>query len=235
MLPTTITSFKAPSSEVSVDGTDGFSIGDLVLMVNAGGCTLGRITQVQTVAQKLQLNPGVSAPQNPPAWGSFPTTYASGDTILNLGDPVLRTYQIGGGKLQVVETLLSAANTTPVNLVDSIVDLRALYGKDTNNDNVVDTYNMTTPTTSAQWLQVQAVKIGILARIGTHEKPTAGANCDATTATPTWSGSAVAGPVTVANPFRAINVTTVTSLDRCYRYRVFETTVPLRNIIWRVS
>ena len=235
MLPTTIASFNASSSEVSVDGTDGFSAGDLVLMVNAGGCTLGKITQVQTVAQKLQLNPGASAPYNPPAWGSFPTGYNNGDSILNLGNPVLRTFLIGSGKLRVSETLLSAGASTPTDLVDGIVDLRALYGKDTDDNNAVDTYNTTTPATSAAWLQVLSVKIGILARIGTYEKKSAGASeCDATTTVPTWSGSTAGGQIAVANPFRAISVASG-SEDRCYRYRVFETTVPLRNMIWRSS
>jgi type IV pilus assembly protein PilW len=233
MMPTTVSSFNSKSSEVSVDGTDGFKIGDLVLMVNAGGCTLGKITQVQGVAQKLQLNPGVSAPFNPPAWGNFPTSYASGDSILNLGNPTVRTYQIGSGKLQTIDALFTTGAATSVDLVDSIVDLRALYGKDTNADNVVDRYDYTTPTTSAEWLQVTSAKIAVLARIGNYEKKSVGASeCDATTVVPAWSGSAVSGPITTANPFLAISVASG-SEDRCYRYRVFETTVPLRNMIWR--
>lgn len=235
IMPTTVSSFNAKSSEVSVDGTDGFKAGDLVLMVNGDGCTLGKITTVQTSAQKLQLNPGASGPHNPPAWGDFPTTYAGGDSILNLGDPVLRTYLIGNGKLRVSEALLSTGSATPVDLVDGIVDLRALYGKDTDADNAVDSYDVTTPTSGAQWMQVLSIKIGMLARIGTYEKRSAGAtDCDATITVPTWSGSAAAGMVAAANPFRAISVA-ANSEDRCYRYRVFETTVPLRNMIWRAS
>lgn len=237
MMPTAIASFNAKSSEISVDGTDGFSIGDLVLLVNSGGCTLGKITQVQTVAQKLQLNPGASGPYNPSAWGSFPTSYAQNDTVLNLGNPILRTFLIGGnGKLRLSEGLLSAGAAATTDLVDSIVDMRALYGKDTNGDNIVDTYDATTPTTSAGWLQIQSIKIGVLARIGNFEKPsTSGGNCDATTAQPGWTGSTAGGQIAVANPFQAVDIATVTSQDRCYRYRVFETTVPVRNMIWRVS
>lgn len=228
MLPTSITNFNAKSSEVSVDGTDGFTQGDLVLMVSSTGCTLGKITQVQSVAQKLQLNPGSSGPQNPPAWGSFPSTYASGDSILNLGNPIFRTYLVSSGKLQSQDSLLQNGAATTSDLVDSIIDLRALYGKDTDNDNIVDTWDMTTPTTSAGWLQVLAIRVGVLARSGNYEKPsTSGGDCDATTAVPTWLGAGT-------NPFRAISVT-AGSADRCYRYRVFETTIPLRNMIWRAS
>lgn len=233
MMPTTISSFNAKSSEVSVDGTDGFKSGDLVLMVNSGGCTLGKITQVQGVAQKLQLNPGASAPFNPPAWGSFPTTYASGDSILNLGNPTVRTYQIASGRLQTIDSLFTTGAATAVDLVDAVVDLRALYGKDTNADNIVDTYDYTTPTTSAGWLQITSAKIAVLTRVGNYEKKSVGATeCDATTVVPTWSGSTATGQVTTANPFLAISVASG-SEDRCYRYRVFETTVPLRNMIWR--
>jgi type IV pilus assembly protein PilW len=67
--------------------------------------------------------------------------------------------------------------------------------------------------------------MGVLARIGVFEKPTSGSNCDATTTARIWSGGT----------FTKLDVTTTTSEDRCYRYRVFETTIPLRNMIWRAS
>ncbi len=235
LLPTSISSFVAASSEVSVDGTAGFKAGDLILLVNNSSptvCTLGQITQVQAGPQKLQLNPGASGPYNPPAWGSFPGTYAPGDQLLNLGNPVIRTYSINNNKLRVTDALLQVAGATPLDVVDGIVDLRAQYGKDngagggTANDGIVDEYRNTTPTSAAEWQQVLSVRVALLARIGVYEKPAGGvANCDATTTAnaPTWFGGA----------FTKIDVATVTSEDRCYRYRVFETIVPLRNMIWR--
>ena len=227
MLPTSISAFNAKSSEVTVDGTFGFQDGDLVLFVGSGGCTMGKITQVQGPAQKLQLNPGASAPYNPPAWGSFPATYANGDSILNLGNPIVRTYSIVNRKLRVTDALLQAAGNAPIDLVDGIIDLRAQYGKDTDNDNVIDTWDQTTPTTSAAWGGVLAVRMGMLARIGNFEKPTSGTDCDATLPAnaPAWVGGS----------FPAIDLATTTSEDRCYRYRVFQTTIPLRNMIWRGS
>jgi type IV pilus assembly protein PilW len=229
MMPGTISGFNASSSEITMDGTSGFRENDLILLVGPTGCTLARITQVQPGPQKIQVNPGVTAPQNPPAWGSFPTTYASGDSLLNLGNPIVRTYLIDNGKLQVRDGLLQAALPTTLELVDGIVDMRAQYGHDTNGDDAVDTWNSTTPTTSLGWTRVLAVRIGVLARIGNYEKPT-GANCDATTAAPTWSGSG-----TASDAFNKLDFATVTSPARCYRYRVFETTVPLRNMIWRAT
>jgi type IV pilus assembly protein PilW len=72
---------------------------------------------------------------------------------------------------------------------------------------------------------VLSVRIGVLARIGTYERTDGAANCDTTTVAPTWTGGT----------FSAIDVGTVTSQDRCYRYRVFETTIPLRNMVWRAT
>lgn len=227
MMPSTISAFNPSSSEVTVDGTAGFQINDLILLVNPAGCTLGKITQVQPGPQKLQLNPGVSAPYNPPAWGSFPTTYNPGDMIMNLGNPIVRSYSINSRKLRVTDGLLQSGASTPQDLVDGILDMRAEYGKDTNGDGVVETWNTVKPVNSAEWQQVLAARIGVLARIGNFERPSvSGGNCDATTPAnaPTWSG---------ATQFTKIDLVTLGSEDRCYRYRVFETTIPLRNMIWR--
>jgi type IV pilus assembly protein PilW len=64
----------------------------------------------------------------------------------------------------------------------------------------------------------------VLARDDHYHKPsTAGGPCEATTAAnrPTWAGGAF---LTFDAPG---------ALPSCYRYRVFETVVPLRNMIWR--
>jgi type IV pilus assembly protein PilW len=233
LMPTQIVGFNAKSSEVTVDGTAGFRTNDLVMLINISGttrCTMGKITNVQPGPQKLQMNPGASAPYNPPAWGSFPSTYANGDLILNLGNPSIRTYSIGNNKLRVTDSLLQAAGASTLDIVDGIVDMRAQYGMDNGvggiaNDGIVDQYTTATPSTSAQWQQLLSIRIGVLARIGVYEKPASGANCDATTTARTWSGGT----------FSRIDVATVTSEDRCYRYRVFETVIPLRNMIWRAS
>jgi type IV pilus assembly protein PilW len=229
MMPSAITNFNKAASEVTLDGVTGFLPGDAVLIVGASGCTLGEITVVLAGSQKIQLLPDVVAPYNPAAWGNFPTNYAGGDLLMNLGNPIVRAYSIGSGKLQVADGLLQSGIATTQELVDGIVDLRAQYGHDTDGNDAVDTWNSTTPTTGLGWSRVYAVRLGVLSRIGNYEKPS-GANCDATTVTPTWSGSG-----TAADAFNKLDFATPASQDRCYRYRVFETTIPLRNMIWRAT
>ena len=239
MLPGTIKGFVPKSSEVELDQTAGFKDNDLVVLVNGTGCTLAQVTHIQPGPIKLQINPGISAPYNPPAWGLFPTNYGTGDLIINLGNPVVRTYFVADGRLKVFDARFQNPLAAEINLMDGIVDLRAQYGKDngvnngtvsaasyTPNDARVDQFSNVTPANSAEWQQVLTVRVGILARIGSYERPTApGGNCEATTTQPRWSGGT----------FDAVDIATLASPDRCYRYRVFETTIPLRNMVWRAT
>ncbi len=237
--PVTVTKFNQSSSEVQVDGVFGFNSNDLVLLVSStgAGCTLAQITTIQPTASKLQVNPGSAGPYNPSAWGSFPATYNPNDSVVNLGQPLLRTYQIVNSNLRVTDALLQAAGASPLDVVDGIVDMRAQYGKDDGGNNgtvsnttyladdgLIDEYNNIQPATAADWLRVKSVRIGVLARIGNYEKPVGGV-CTATTAVPTWAGSTQ--PAGAATPF-----TIPEGVPSCYRYRVFETVVPLRNMIW---
>jgi type IV pilus assembly protein PilW len=218
-------SMPQPSSEFKVDGTVGFAVGDLVIVSQGATCMMTQVTAVQTASSHLQHNPGVSAPWNPSGGTSLMPGFAAGATLFNMGNPTWRTYSIGSNRLQVLDRLgAGVTGTAATALVDDIVDMQAEYGKDTNGDGTVDAWNTTAPTNADQWLQILAVRIGMLARSGNYERPgVPGAACEATTATPTWQGSGNAPSV----------FTVPGGLPSCYRYRVFDTVIPLRNIIWR--
>jgi type IV pilus assembly protein PilW len=243
--PTAIT-VASPAGQFKVDGTYGFVAGDLVLAVNLTGapnCSLRKVTAVNPATALLNYNPGAAGEYNPtPAGNGTLPTYVKDDLVFDLGQVRRRTFAIVNNNLQATDSLLSDGTTSSFDVVDGIVDMRAQYGKDngvnngtvnntsyTLGDGVIDSYDNTPPVTSSDWTQVLAVRIGVLARIGNFEKPSvSGGNCDATTVLPTWSGSA-------ASPFNAVDIATVTSQARCFRYRVFETVIPLRNMIWRAS
>ena len=258
MVPSTLPKpMPNASAELNVDGTAGFEINDLVLLVSDTApvrCTMEQLTTVQASSSKIQHNSGTTAPYTPPGGGTLFPPYGTNSLVFNLGNPIVHSYSVvktdptctSGcqGSLRLTDNVLqSATGGTPYDLLDGIVDLKAQYGKDNGvnnftvsrstyaaNDGLIDSYDSTTPATSTEWQQGIAVRVAVLARVGNYEKPaTPGGNCDATTTMPTWSGS-VSGAA-----FGAIDVTTATSQDRCYKYRVFETVVPLRNMIWRVS
>jgi len=162
----------------------------------------------------------------------------------------------------IVDPATGRPLVTPV--ADNIVQLQAQYGLDDGvtdgsvpfnpaaagagvpNDGLVDrfvsaaTFNtMATP----PWNQVIAVRVAVVARSALAEKPRGsdGQNCDATTdgteATPgpdqrpRWSGSLA--PIDVSASGDPSSTSPL--YWKCYRYRVFETTVPLRNWIWKAS
>jgi type IV pilus assembly protein PilW len=159
--------------------------------------------------------------------------------IYNLGsDPKVLVYAIRNGNLTVCEYLKydcgADANkndaTVWVPMVSNIVSLRAQYGRDTSTPmDGVDTFNQTAPTNNCEWLRVSAVRLALVARSAQPDCPpvrNADGTCQAVTANaPTWAGSA-------DNAIDLSGMSTPTGFDwHNFRYRVFETTVPIRNIM----
>ncbi len=233
MLPGKLTeSMPQPSSEFKVDGTAGYTVNDMVLVTNGASCMMTQVTQVQDAAAHLQHNPGTSL-WNPAGGGSSLPAFPAGANLFNLGNPVWRTYSIDSAatksKLQFMEVMTATggptvAGATPI--IDDIVDLQAQYGKDLDDNGVVETWNTVTPANGAQWQQVLAVRVAVLARSGNYERPeVAGGPCEATTTAPKWGDEAA------LQDFPTLLV--AGALPSCYKYRVFETIIPLRNMIWR--
>lgn len=250
MIPATLTkTMPQPSAELEVDNPQGFyaAPGDFVLVTQGGTCSMMQVTLVQAAAGKLQHEPGVNARYNPPGGVSLLPAYTAGAQVFNLGQPTVNIYSIASGSLRLASLFTApssnvAPNYTPapVNVVDGIVDLQAQYGKDNGldngtvtqavyapNDGRVDSYDNVTPVNGTEWQQVLSIRLAVLARSEHYERPEpAGSPCTATTNTnaPIWVGGnfpALGDLSNTANP------------ARCYSYRVFETVVPLRNMIWR--
>ena len=79
--------------------------------------------------------------------------------------------------------------------------------------------------------RIYAVRLAIVARSAVKEKADSSGTCVTTTTTsvnmPSWSGGTIdvsKNPDGTANPDW-----------QCYRYKTFETVIPLRNLIWRQS
>jgi type IV pilus assembly protein PilW len=194
--------------------------GDLVVAVSGSTCTMHQVT---AVANSTTLTVAAGAPFN----GTASPGYSTGAYLFNLGLPVVHNYSINAnGGLNLLDVFSATASnvaptvsTTPVTVANGVVDLQADYGIDANGDGIVDTYTLTAPTTAAGWAQVLAIRVAVLVRSANYFKPpTAGGACTATTAAPTWTG----GTHYMSD-----------ALPSCYKYRSFETTVPLRNMIWK--
>lgn len=163
---------------------------------------------------------------------SVPTSF-----LLNLGNLGFSAYTVdtASRSLQVTTRSSTTAGTT-ASVFPQIVNLQALYGKDTNNDHAVDTYDKTLPT---DWTQVLSIRIAVVARSAQYEKDLV------TQSAPLWdlgASSTVTGATPCHNGSQClpINVSYLTeggdaNAWQHYRYRIYDATVPLRNIIWNAG
>lgn len=180
-------------------------------------------------------------------------TMGQDSVMFNLGpQPRIMAYAVRNGNLTVCKFIdidpvsgvnngkscnssaLTGDPTVWVPVASNIVSLRAQYGRDTtvgggdpSMDGVVDIYEQTqpplqstaaaSPTASCSWARIGAIRLAMTARNAQYDQSVV------TTAAPTWAGTAGA-------PINLTATTNPSSDWQHYRYRVFETTVPLRNI-----
>lgn len=226
------------SAEVTADSTGGLAKNQIFLVAGKGGgkvCTLMQMSQdpQQTGnGWNLQHNPG-QYPYNPPNPNTVFTTaptYEIGDVVVNMGNFVHRRYQVLCERLTEVNPTLvvapyTCANTTP--LVDQIIDLQAQYGiAPVGSTQITQWCNATATSVCGNWTnpgtndvsRIRAVRIAIVARSVQFEKEqVSAANLTL------WEAGDAGDPP----PSRAL-----TDDERHYRYKVFTTIVPIRNVIW---
>ena len=71
----------------------------------------------------------------------------------------------------------------------SIVQLQAQYGKDTDADGAIDTWDEVTPNAANGWVQVIAIRLALVARSALPERPDpATGACTTTTVLPDLVG-----------------------------------------------
>ena len=220
-----------------VNTTIGTEVGDLMVAIPQtidanNWCSIFNVTNLPGNTQIIHNN-GNDGPWNQPGGTTiFPNAgYQAGSMLVNLGQFVTR--DIGVSTTQTLEARTfstTTAATTTEDLYPDIVNLQAYYGKDTDGNGVVDTYDTTTPTTGAGWRQVLTVRIAIVSRSAQMEKE------DVTTAEPLWdvgNAASVTGSATCGtSKCVTLKVDTLPDWQR-YRYKVYDSVVPLRNMLWR--
>jgi type IV pilus assembly protein PilW len=231
------------SQAFNVQSIVGFRQGDLALAAKTDITQPCAVFQVTGVPAANALPRADNATWN--AVGTPSTSYTGGDVVINLGQLLDNVYEINGSALQLSSfTAATPAARAIRDLQTDIVQMRAFYGRDTsapppgaNTDGTVDIFDTTTPTTAAGWERVLSVRIVAVARSSTFEREIV------TTANPLWSvgeAPATTGAVSCLGGGPAVCI----ELDvgagvggdvpaKHYRYKVFETIVPLRNILWR--
>lgn len=237
----------------------GFSRGEVILVApeqQGGRCSLAQVstnpgTLPPPPAQQFVMVGGAGFRFNS---GSLGAQYAGGASrVFNLGPAAslaFRTWSVDGGFLRLRATDLAGAGAASQPVADNIVSLKAQYGFDTRagelftpeqglrlgawSGAMIDADADGVAGGAGDYQRIAALRIAVVARAKNPERPDpATGQCTATTVRPTVFATQDAEN----NDAIPIEVDVAVAGDpvdwRCYRYRVFETIVPLRNAGWR--
>lgn len=261
VLNTTMTDSDA-DVKVDATNTVGFNIDkDLILIstpvVSPGTganipCTRLAFTS-STASANTVYNPAVGHNLFP-AGGYL----ASQSFVLNMGSFRQNMYAVSGvgaTSPDLTVTDVSIPGQAALSLSSNIVNIQAQYGVAATNlspgvsSPPVICWTDATGTgcnASSNWanpnaadiMRIKAVRIAIVARSSLQEKPASGvgaaATCNATTNAPiSWTSNVGAG----STPPPTINLNLPGDPNanpnwQCHRYRVYQTIIPLRNMIW---
>lgn len=188
--------------------------------------------------------------------GGLGATYLGGAArLFNLGPAAslsFHSWSVADGFLRLSATDVGGSGGAGTAVADNIVSLKAQYGFDTRVGNafdsdagmqvgrwsntMIDADGDGTTGGAGDWQRIAAVRLAVVARSKNPERPAAGSSsCSATAAKPVAFAMAAPSGVTAVPVTIDVAVTGDPVDWHCYRYRVFETIVPLRNASWRPS
>lgn len=238
-IPTAVIGAMGSSTaDIRVESKAGLSLGQLFLVAGKDGgkvCTLMQLSANPVLAGNhwtlVHASGGFAFnPASPGAAFTIAPSYSIGDLVVNMGSFLHRRYQLLCGQLRELDpttttTPWDCANTVP--LVSQIVDLQAQYGiSDSGSAQITQWCNATADSICGDWSnpaigdasRIRAVRIAVVARSAQYEKEIV------SPATLEFWGTGDAGD---EPPDRALS-----NDERHYRYKIFTTIVPIRNVIW---
>jgi type IV pilus assembly protein PilW len=207
----------------------GVAVGDLIVGISGSGvCHPSKVTAVVPMDGLGPLDPAASGQVKVSHTGAAEAFGPDGAFVLNLGsalNPQRIRYDVDPATGVLRSTALWDANgaavaQAPNPLASNIVNMKLQYGVDNDNNGLLDTWvNATGPWSAANMLaapigtlsKIKAVRLAILVRGEQWDKAQGDYN---------WSffDGTVSG--------------TILAAGGNYRYRVYETVVPVRNSIW---
>lgn len=149
------------------------------------------------------------------------STSSTGSAMFNLGPaPTVVVYAIRNGNLTICNFMTNDCTSADSNnwqpIAENVVSLRAEYGRDTTGtmDGVVDTFDQTVPANACAWSRASAIRFALTARSPKFEVS------EVTSNAPSW--------LSTSTP---VNLTSDANWKH-YRYKLFQTVVPIRNVAW---
>ncbi|NOT14315.1 MAG: prepilin-type N-terminal cleavage/methylation domain-containing protein [Methylotenera sp.] len=240
--PTCVTANGAVQPEYDVNSNMGCANGDVVMMITGTNCfattvddtDLADTKKITLKASDLGVSRGVCGP---------------GITKLScLGRWNEFTYQVDVATSQLTRQAANEAAPSPI--ADGIVSIQAQYGISITPDNnqviqwvdpvgawasgAIGNTSANCDAGVANRNCIKAVRIAVVARNGLREKDVVTTACSSIIdANPTGicAWDATSAVPTVVSPAPQIDLSNTADWNH-YRYSVYETIIPLRNIIW---
>jgi type IV pilus assembly protein PilW len=226
----------------------GMEVNDFLIAFEPGKtCTLIQVTGIPPGSKsKIDHQGGNNSPWNPTGLAAdnlYPSGgYGTKAMLFNLGQVIRHSYSLDAQSNLVFADFQSASNVQVTQtLMPDIINLQAQYGFDRRvgtqtdaqvsangwQDDMMDADGDGVIGNAGDIARIYAVRLALVSRSGQQEKvnPDSGV-CDTTTAAPAWQDGT---PIDVSrHPDGTANADW-----KCYRYKTFETVIPLRNLIWR--
>lgn len=223
--PAAFASAAPAGADFRVESPDGFAPGDRVAAVSRTGTCVA--TQVSAVGAPAA---GIVDIAHAPVAVDLPP----GTVLLNLGPagrPSTTRYDVAGGALRSTDI---GNGDAPVPLVSNVVNVKFQYGIDSDGDGGLDTWTaagspgawgaptlLAAPRSTLE--RIKAVRVGVIVRSDRPDR--------ALTSAHRWVLFDCAAADKATCPGR-LEGTIAGSPSGGYRYRGYETVVPLRNVIW---
>ena len=215
-----------------VTSASGLQENDVILIAGATAaepCTIAQISDINVNATDVELvrSAGAAYPWNAPnpatAFADAPL-YPAGGVVMKTGAAITwRSYDVTGSQLNATDLVTNTAIAVGTN----VVNLQAQYGVTDGVSNEIRRWVDAT----AEWqnptadliTRIRAVRFAVIARSPKKELNNDGTNCTTTPASPApWVDAA---PVDLS-----------ADADwRCYRYQIFTSIAPLKNVVWSLS
>lgn len=246
-IPTRLTaSMDSPADPIEVERVYDFTDQDLVMLVSPGGvnCTLTRITAVDMPSRKLTRAPGETPEYNPVASyltaNSWPA-YVMNSSVFRVGTTAgggvtSRSYSVNANnQLQVASAVSGAAAAAQV-VSSEIVDLQAQYGvapagSQQINDWVDATGGWAAPSV-ADRQRIKAVRVVIVARSAKRDGAIVANTCTSNSGVVNYGPCAWSDSTADPAPLVDLRAAAGDTEWQHYRYKAYQTVIPMRNVMW---
>lgn len=224
-----IASYSPNAGAMMVDTTLGLAAGDGFVLQSAGSSACVLLSAAAVSAGGYAVTPATAS-------GVLPgTVFGPGSAVIRVGALRYRRYEVDAGQRLQAASFGAAGSWTRAELADGVASMQLQYGFDARpgtqampqvtfwSDAVVDADGNGIAGDAADWRRLLAVRIAVVTRSPQRRD----GRCDATE--PQWLAGRPPSGTLQATPIKVDHLPDW----RCWRYRVLQAEVPLRNQLWR--